>query len=78
MGPGTNIGAHAGNGGTVDITGGVAAGQVNHPPSPRRPPRPLRDLADRDKRHDHHEFAAGRAALVMDRLLPLLDLGPAS
>lgn len=38
--------------------------------------RGISDLADRHKRHDHHRFAAGRAAVVMDRLLPLLRLEP--
>jgi adenosylhomocysteine nucleosidase len=36
--------------------------------------RGISDLADRAKGHDRHRFAAQRAALVMDRLLPLLRL----
>jgi adenosylhomocysteine nucleosidase len=36
--------------------------------------RGISDLADRTKGHDRHPFAAARAALVMDRLLPLLKL----
>jgi adenosylhomocysteine nucleosidase len=36
--------------------------------------RGISDLADRHKGHDRHLFAAERAALVMDRLLPLLKL----
>lgn len=36
--------------------------------------RGISDLADRDKRHDRHRFAARRAALVTERLLPLLRL----
>jgi adenosylhomocysteine nucleosidase len=36
--------------------------------------RGISDHADRLKGHDRHRFAADRAALVMDRLLPLLRL----
>ncbi len=36
--------------------------------------RGISDLADRHKGHDRHRFASDRAALVMDRLLPLLKL----
>lgn len=36
--------------------------------------RGISDLADRNKGHDRHLFAAERAALVMERLLPLLRL----
>lgn len=36
--------------------------------------RGISDLADSHKGHDHHQFAAERAALVMDHLLPLLKL----
>jgi adenosylhomocysteine nucleosidase len=39
--------------------------------------RGISDLADNNKGHDHHQFAADRAALAMDRLLPLLNLKPA-
>ena len=37
--------------------------------------RGISDLADKHKGYDRHQFAAQRAALVMDRLLPLLNLG---
>jgi adenosylhomocysteine nucleosidase len=36
--------------------------------------RGISDLADAAKRHDRHQIAADRAALVTDRLLPLLNL----
>ena len=37
--------------------------------------RGISDLADKHKGYDRHQFAAERAALVMDRLLPLLNVG---
>ena len=40
--------------------------------------RGISDLANQDKGHDRHRFAADHAALVMDRLLPLLRLTQAS
>lgn len=39
--------------------------------------RGISDLADRKKGYDHHKLAARHAALVMDRLLPLLRLSEA-
>jgi adenosylhomocysteine nucleosidase len=39
--------------------------------------RGISDLANRDKGYGHHQLAARRAALVMDRLLPLLRLDQA-
>jgi len=40
--------------------------------------RGISDLADQRKGHDRHRYAADRAALVMDLLLPLLKLGETS
>jgi adenosylhomocysteine nucleosidase len=37
--------------------------------------RGISDLADKHKRHDRHRFAAQRAAAVVERLLPLLQIG---
>jgi adenosylhomocysteine nucleosidase len=36
--------------------------------------RGISDLADRGKGHSHHDLAAAHAALVMERLLPYLNL----